>query len=230
MPGRGMGICDMPNIKVINDIDPSDIKQGHVGDCWLLSGISSLAEFDGAIKRCFRKTPNLDQMPLDTPNKYIVSLWDLETWTEKDYEIDERLPANPGDGGLLLGAKPSADGELWVCYLEKALAIHCGGWDKIVGGQCTHAWSMLTGCKFQYTIKKNPKTNLYACFGKYIPKERRWLDHKNSPHDGDKRRWKVPWPEAGGGGTGELTEEELFMRMCAWGESLSIMICIIFVL
>lgn len=220
MPGRGMGICDMPNVKVISDVDPSDIAQGHVGNCWLLSGISSLAEFDGAIKRCFRKTPNLDDMPMDGPNKYIITLWDLPTFTEVDYEIDERLPANPGEGGLLLGAKPSEDGELWVSYLEKALSIHCGGWDKIVGGQCTHAWSLLTGCKYQYTIKKDPKNGLYFAFGKYIPKERRWIDHTNSPQDGDKRRWKIPWPEVGGGGGVKgLTEEELFMKMCAWDDN-----------
>ena len=31
--------------------------------------------------------------------------------------------------------------------LEKAVAAHCGGWDKIDGGQCTHAWALLTGCQ-----------------------------------------------------------------------------------
>jgi hypothetical protein len=213
-----MGVCDIPNIKMIGDVDPSDIAQGLVGDCWLLSGISALAEFDGAIKRCFRKTSNMDQLPMDIPQKMIVTLWDLATWTEHDYVIDERLCANPGEGGQLVGAKPSVDGELWVSYLEKALAIHCGGWDKIVGGQCTHAWSLLTGCKHQYTIRKNPKTGLYACYGKYNTKEKKWTDHANSPHDGDKRRWKIPWPKVGGGGSKELTQEELFMRMCAWGK------------
>jgi hypothetical protein len=160
----------------------------------------------------------MDELPMDIPQQIIVSLWDLATWTEHDYVIDERLCANPGPGGQLLGAKPSEDGELWVSYLEKALAIHCGGWDKIVGGQCTHAWSLLTGCKHQYTIRKNPKTGLYACYGKYNTKEKKWTDHANSPHDGDKRRWKIPWPKVGGGGSKELTQEELFMRMCAWGK------------
>ena len=54
----------------------------------------------------------------------------------------------------LLGCEVSKDGELWACYLEKALAAHCGGWDKINGGQCTHAWALLTGCREQYTIRK----------------------------------------------------------------------------
>ena len=53
-------------------------------------------------------------------------------------------------------------------YLEKALAVHCGGWDKINGGQCTHAWALLTGCKEQYSICKQ-ENGKYRCFGKYNP-------------------------------------------------------------
>lgn len=133
LPGRGMGVGDAPNLKIIGDVDPSDIYQGSIGDCWLLSGISALAEFDGAIKRLFRKTTRLDERPLDTPNQYIVSLWDLKTWKEVDIVIDERLPVMADGSGRLLASKPSEDGELWAMYLEKALAVHCGGWDMIVG-------------------------------------------------------------------------------------------------
>ena len=81
-PGRGVGVGDLPTLKIIGDVDPSDINQGSVGDCWLLSGISSLAEFDGAVKRLFRKTTDLESRPLDGPNVYTISLWDLATWTE----------------------------------------------------------------------------------------------------------------------------------------------------
>ena len=220
LPGRGMGCCDTPNLKIIGDVDPSDIHQGAVGDCWLLSGISSLAEFDGAVKRLFRKTPQLDQMPLDTPNRYTVSLWDLATWKEVDIVIDERLCVTPDGKGHLLGARPSEDGELWVCYLEKALAAHCGGFDKITGGQCTHAWALLTGCKEQYTIRKNKKTGKYSCNAKYNPMTQQWARHANSPHDADASVWQVAWPEVGGGGAmdQEMTQEELFQKMCAWDQ------------
>lgn len=123
MPGRGMGVGDTPFLKVIGDVDPSDIAQGMVGDCWLLSGISSLAEFDGGIKKLFRKTKNLDQMPMDSPNMYTISLWDLKSWKEVDIEIDERLACAPNGTGLL-ASKLSEDGEMWVPLLEKALSIH----------------------------------------------------------------------------------------------------------
>ncbi|KAL3925193.1 MAG: hypothetical protein SGILL_000566 [Bacillariaceae sp.] len=143
LPGRGMGVGDTPLLKLIGDIDPSDIHQGSVGDCWLLSAISALAEFDGAIKKLFRKTKNLDCLPLETPNTYTVTLWNLQTWKEVDIVMDERLAAKP-DGSGLLASKPSEDGELWVCYLEKAFAIHCPhdnmsdmwrvAWPKVGGG------------------------------------------------------------------------------------------------
>ena len=35
-PGRGQGCADVPGLKVIIDVDPNDVAQGAVGDCWLL--------------------------------------------------------------------------------------------------------------------------------------------------------------------------------------------------
>ncbi|GAX17585.1 hypothetical protein FisN_18Lh237 [Fistulifera solaris] len=215
LPGRGMGCCDDPKLKIIGNVDPSDIKQGTVGDCWLLSGISSLAEFDGAIKKLFRKSKDWHKMPGEKPNMYTITLWDLPTWTEVDIVVDERLCANPNKTGLL-SSKPSSDGELWVCYLEKAIAAHCGGWDKITGGHATHAWALMTGCKEQYTIFHNPKTDLYYCSSRYDPNKKKWSAYTNAPSDSYAGVWPGAWPKEGGGGKGELPLEEVFQRMCAW--------------
>ena len=137
LPGRGMGLGDCPTMTFIGDCaEPNDVFQGtSVGDCWLLSAIASLADFDFAIRRLFRKTalPKLEERPTNFPNHYVVTLWDLETWTEVDIHIDERLPVRSDNSGYLLGAKPSQEGKIWVPYLEKAIAIHCGGYDKLQG-------------------------------------------------------------------------------------------------
>lgn len=89
------------------------------------------------------------------------------------------------------------------------------------GGQCTHAWALMTGCKHQYTISKNPKTGKFICTAKYNPYEKKWGKHGNSPHESDPSMWHVEWPEVGGGGSMDLglTEDELFLRMVAWDKT-----------
>ena len=215
MPGRGMGVYDAPGLKLIGDIDPNDVAQGSVGVCWLLSAISALAEFDGAVKRLFAKNEGIDTMPRDGPNSYVITLYELSTFEPVDIVVDERLAAK-ADGSGLLGCKPSADGELWPCYLEKAVAAHCGGWDNIDGGQCTHAWALLTGCREQYTIQLDGEK--YKCFGAFNPNEEKWETLSNSPHEGFRGNWPMAWPTVGGGGGMDLrlNEEELFDRLCAW--------------
>lgn len=216
-PGRGQGCADVPDLKIIDDSDPNDVTQGGVGDCWLLSAISALSEYDGAIRHLFRKTRNLERLPENGPNSYVVTLYDLPTWKPVDIVIDERLCSKP-DGGLL-GCHPSATGELWVCYLEKAIAVHCGGWDKIDGGTCDHAWRLLTGCKEQYTIRRK-KDGYFHCFGSLNANTKQWEALQNSPHDGFRGLWPMPWPEVGGGGEDPKVDENgLFERMCAWEDS-----------
>ena len=46
---------------------------------WLLAAISAIAEFDGAIAKIFRKTPDLLALPGNASNTYIVTLYDLPT-------------------------------------------------------------------------------------------------------------------------------------------------------
>jgi len=224
LPGRGKGCADVPMIKFMGDVDPNDISQGGVGDCWLLSAISALAEYDGAIHKLFHKTEDIGAMPKDGPNKYTVTLWDLSSWQPVDIVVDESLCSN-AEGSGLLGACATITGELWICYLEKAVAVHCGGWDKIDGGQCTHAWRLLTGCKDQYTFRDTGDG--YGCYGAFNPNTQEWEQLANSPHDGFQGLWPMLWPEVGGGGDTDLkiSCDEMFDRMCAWDDNNFIMSC-----
>jgi len=212
-PGRGQGVGDVPGLKFIGSADASDILQGAVGDCWLMSAICALAEFDGAIRQLFRKIPNADALPLEEFNRYTVVLYDLATWEPVDVVVDERLLWDE-ETQCLAGCRPSADGELWPCVLEKACVAHCGGWDHIDGGCCTHAWRFLTGCKDVYQIYQSALGNGYAyqCFG---------VDGSeplsNSPQNLP-GLLETAWPALGGGGAvGDTFDiEALFLKMCAW--------------
>ncbi|CAB9529331.1 Calpain-type cysteine protease DEK1 (Partial), partial [Seminavis robusta] len=223
LPGRGMGLGDEANMEMIGPQGayPDHVRQGAiVGDCWLLSAIACLADFDWAVQRLFRKTPTqpISQKPVDEPNLYTVTLWDLKTWKEVDIVIDERLPVRADGTGYLLGAKPSKDAKFWVPYLEKAIAVHCGGYEKLDGGNCTDAWPMLTGSRNQFLIQKVPATGKYYCGARYNPDEGKWSPHSNSPHDSSPMLWKVDWPKVGGGGDQDLTTDELFERIITWDE------------
>ncbi|CAK9017147.1 Calpain-2 catalytic subunit (Calcium-activated neutral proteinase 2) (CANP 2) (Calpain M-type) (Calpain-2 large subunit) (Millimolar-calpain) (M-calpain) [Durusdinium trenchii] len=214
-PGRGQGLCDLPNIKLIGDVHPDDVAQGGVGDCWLLCAASALSEFHGAVRKVFRKTPYLERLPLDEPQLYTVTLYDMKTWKPVDVEVDERLCTSPDSSGIL-GCHPCSQGELWACYLEKAMAIHCGGWDQINGGEPTHAWRMLTGCKYQYTFSN--EGHGYECFGSFNPNKNEWEPLENAYHKCRSVMWPMKWPELGGGGAigFKCGPKEMFQRMCAW--------------
>eukprot|EP00656_Telonema_subtile_P049254 TRINITY_DN6077_c0_g4_i6.p1 TRINITY_DN6077_c0_g4~~TRINITY_DN6077_c0_g4_i6.p1 ORF type:complete len:525 (-),score=118.49 TRINITY_DN6077_c0_g4_i6:156-1730(-) len=219
LPGRGQGCADVPTLNVMKHIDPCDVEQGAVGDCWLLSAISSLAEYEGAIAQLFRRTGDIHALPSHDPNQYTVTLWDLPTGKPVDVVVDESL-CSRADADGLLGASPSISGDLWVCYLEKAVAVHCGGWDKINGGQCTHAWRLLTGCQDQYTIRRT-QGGVWKSFGALNPNTNEMEALANSPHEGFQGLWPMTWPEEGGGGEMnlEVTENDLFERMCAWDDA-----------
>merc|ERR1719313_3055514 len=79
-PGRGQGLFDHPGLRIVDDVRPGDVCQGGVGDCWLLSAISAMAEFDDAIETLFKKADNLHMPPGDGFNKYTIQLYELRTW------------------------------------------------------------------------------------------------------------------------------------------------------
>jgi len=224
-PGRCQGCADVPSISVIGDVDPFDVMQGgRVGDCWLLCAMSALAEFCGAIERLFRATEDIYMMPRDESNTYTITVYDMCSWKPVNIVVDERLCIDSDSGGLL-GCSPGRTGDLWACYLEKAIAVHCGGWDKIVGGSCTHAWRLLTGCKDQYTFTLIRGS--FTCGGVFNPNTKKQEELANSPHEGFQGTWAMEWPKVGGGGKRGMKVDikEMFKRMCAWDAANYIMCC-----
>jgi len=219
-------VADVPHVKLYGEVDPSDIGQGGVGDCWLLSAISAMAEFEGIIQHLFRKTEVAETLPRDDPNVYTVTLWDMSRWEETDIVIDERLVLKPNGQGLL-GCRPSVDGELWACYLEKAVAAHCGGWDQIEGGTCVHAWRLLLGIRDTYTFKADSDGN-WTCWGLWNPNTESYEEITNSPREGYQGVWPMNWPEVGGARLtldDSASSSEMFKRLAAWDEEDYLMCC-----
>lgn len=114
------------------DIDPNDVKQGALGDCYLMAGMAATARANPeSIRRIvkdngdgtFEVTLFIREKAFSTPKAITTT-------------VDARLPTKGGTS--LLYAKvgnSGADGdELWPALLEKTLAQHKDSYDLISGG------------------------------------------------------------------------------------------------
>ncbi|CAK9078051.1 Calpain-type cysteine protease ADL1 (Phytocalpain ADL1) (Protein ADAXIALIZED LEAF1) (Protein DEFECTIVE KERNEL 1) (OsDEK1) (Protein SHOOTLESS 3) [Durusdinium trenchii] len=122
-------------------VSPRDIQQGYLGDCWLVSSFSALAEYPDRVRSLFK------QKSLSADGRYDIRLYCPHEEEWKVITIDDRLPywQRPGQYGNLCFAKQSTENEFWPCLLEKAVAKLVGAYYRIDGGFESIALEMLTG-------------------------------------------------------------------------------------
>ena len=124
--------------KVFSDsIEPNDILQGFLGDCFFLSAIAAIAEFQHRIKKLFLTR---DQQP---SGAYCVAICVTGNWEE--VILDDLFPCDPRKGNEPV-FNTTKTKELWVMLLEKAYAKVFGGFINIDAGTTTEALNDLTGC------------------------------------------------------------------------------------
>ncbi|EAR84269.2 calpain family cysteine protease (macronuclear) [Tetrahymena thermophila SB210] len=129
---RPRDIKGYTNFALFQDaIEPNDIKQGYLGDCYFLSSIASLAEWPDRIRNLFS---------LDKPNPYgchCVKICDKGEWRE--VIVDQFFPCVSAARGPSFTKGNGA--EIWVMLLEKAWAKINGSYDQIEAGltrECLH--------------------------------------------------------------------------------------------
>jgi calpain-15 len=124
---------------VYNKIGPNDIRQGACGDCYFLSSISSLSEYENRVERIFI-TKDVNEAGCYAVKLYING-------EEKVVVVDDYFPYDPFKDDWAM-AKPSADEskEIWVLIIEKAWAKVFGSYQRIEAGTAGEAFRPLTGC------------------------------------------------------------------------------------
>lgn len=114
-------------------VEPRDIKQGYLGDCYFLAGLAALAERPDRIYNLFLL------QELNQCNYFSVKLLYKGKWVTVD--MDEYVP--------FLYGKPAFtkanDNELWVVLLEKAWAKLYTSYKRIEAGYPEEALHDLTG-------------------------------------------------------------------------------------
>lgn len=134
-------------ISVYEEIDPNDIRQGGLGDCYFLAACSAIAEYPHRLERIFlTKTPFSQGI-------YALALCLDGVWEE--VVMDDWVPCRVQDGRPAYNY--TKNGELWVILAEKAWAKVHGGYYNISAGLTREALRDLTGAsaKTFFTVQ-NP--------------------------------------------------------------------------
>ena len=118
-------------------IEPKDVAQGQVGNCWLIAALACVAEHPGLVRKSFLTKVR------SVRGKYSCRLFDWQKRIWVTVHVDEFIPLTSTDRQMLF-AQPNGH-ELWVSMLEKAFAKFCGGYGALDGGQTAWALNALTG-------------------------------------------------------------------------------------
>ena len=125
-------------------VEPSDIMQGALGDCWLLCALSAVAEFPGFVEEALfeTKAPTAD-------GRYSLRLYDAKLGAFASVVVDDLVPCGPKkwwEAPRPLFSQPHGN-EMYILLIEKAFAKLAGSYGKLSGGYPVLAWLTLTGCE-----------------------------------------------------------------------------------
>ena len=133
-------------------MDPSDICQGVLGNCWLLSALASLANKPSTIENVFVTRE------FNPRGKYVLRLWDSPNNQFIHITVDDFIPVNKTSQQPAF-TEPHGN-ELWVMILEKAFAKYMGSYSATEGGHSIFAMHTITGGTV-YSFQVDKKTSLW---------------------------------------------------------------------
>mmetsp|Transcript_27993 Transcript_27993/g.36165 ORF Transcript_27993/g.36165 Transcript_27993/m.36165 type:complete len:481 (-) Transcript_27993:413-1855(-) len=186
--------------KLFDCIEPRDVCQGSLGDCWLLAAISAVAEFPNYIEEQVFVTKEFNPEGV-----YVLRLYDCQAQDFVEVSIDSLIPCKEKKWWELkarpLFAQPKGD-ELYILMIEKAFAKFAGGYQKLDGGFPCLAWLALTGCE-DLQIWKRESHNDWT--KGYVPVNKRRLTKSRNFQSLSIATTDI-----------SLDDDEFFDKLCEW--------------
>ena len=106
-------ICDDPQL-FVSGASRFDVKQGELGDCWLLAAVASLCQNQ---KFLARVVPEDQSFSEGYAGIFKFNFWQFGKWTE--VIVDDRLPTY---NNRLVFMHSVDSNEFWTPLVEKAYA------------------------------------------------------------------------------------------------------------
>jgi len=176
--------------KLFDGIEPADLLQGSIGNCWFVAAVASMAEFPKEVRRIFGSSTDLEPS-----GRYTLRLYDHNQDRIRNITIDEFIPCHPrrwwDEHGKPLFARPNGN-EAWVLLLEKGMAKMFGSYSKLDGNHAGVAFRALTGEKNTFMWKKQG-----GSWTKWM------LDQKGS-------HFKSSWPSQ------KISKDEFFLKLAKY--------------
>ena len=127
-------------------VSPGDMRQGAIGNCWIIAGAAALAEFPGRVEKLFLNNDNLQT----ETGIYGVNLYALGV--PHTILIDDFLPLRKDKTFL---AHTGEDDSIWGPLLEKAFAKMHGNYEHIASGNPSYSVRTMTGAPWRMYFNFN---------------------------------------------------------------------------
>ncbi|CUG89982.1 calpain-like cysteine peptidase, putative [Bodo saltans] len=138
---RPVVYCKEQPCLFVNSIEPNDIDQGQLGDCYLMCAMACASEYPALVKDLF-SPQQVPQLGIYRVRLCKNGWWQVTT-------IDDLLPINPVTRLPAYAKNREEPHELWVSLIEKAYAKLYGSYAAIRAGDPAHALADLLGFPFE---------------------------------------------------------------------------------